>query len=288
MLEIRPVSGVIGAEIHGIDLREEQPNSVWHEIAEAQDRYGVLFFRDQHLTPAQEVAFAGHFGRFDPCVDLHKLPGHPEIEIVRKEAEQKTNIGNGWHTDQAYREIPPNFTVLFSHDVPDYGGDTSFLSMAAAYDALSDGMKAMLEGLTAYHSNSPIDSRRRNGPKDDRFIIPDEPEGDHTHPMVIRHRSGKKVLYLNPGRTMHITGWTPAESKPIFDFLHNHAARPEYQCRFHWKPGSIAIWDNHQCWHYATNDYHGDRREMHRIVVLDKMFDAANADAIKAREAGLV
>ena len=161
--------------------------------------------------------------------------------------------------------------MLYARKVPPSGGDTLFASMYAAYEALSDGLKQTLEGLRALHSSRHVFGANRHKPGNDlqgRVGNPELATQDAVHPVVIRHPgSGRKTLYVNPGFTLRFEGWTDDESRPLLDFLYRHAQRPEFCCRFQWAEGSIAFWDNRATWHYAVNDYHGERRLMHRVTI---------------------
>lgn len=269
-IEIHPNTGSVGAEIRNIDLaalHDDDVDTVRHTLF---DR-GVVFFRDQHLTPEQHVAAAERFGPIDINRFFKHADGYPMIAEVRKEPEQKTNIGGGWHTDHSYDEAPALGSMLYALEVPPSGGDTLFASMYAAYEALSDGLKQTLEGLRAEHSSRHVFGANRHKPGNDlqgRVGNPELATQDAVHPVVIRHPgSGRKALYVNPGFTLRFEGWTDEESRPLLDFLYRHAVRPEFCCRFQWAEGSIALWDNRATWHYAVNDYHGERRLMHRVTI---------------------
>jgi len=270
-IEIHPFSGAVGAEIRNVDLAsldEQATDTVRRTLF---DR-GVVFFRDQHLTPEQHVSVAQLFGPIDINRFFTHAPGYPMIAEVRKEPEQKRNIGGGWHTDHSYDEAPALGSMLYAREVPPSGGDTLFASMYAAYDALSDGLKQTLAGLRALHSSRHVfGAASRRAPDDDlqgRVGNPELATQDAVHPVVIRHPgSGRKALYVNPGFTLRFEGWTEDESRPLLDYLYRHAQRPEFCCRFQWAEGSVAFWDNRATWHYAVNDYHGERRLMHRVTV---------------------
>ncbi len=266
-MHIKPASGGVGAELLGIDLAQPLRQDVVADIRAALAEHGVIFFRDQTLTPEQHIEFAGKFGPININRFFRAVEGHPQIAEVRKEPEQKTNVGGGWHTDHSYDREPALGSVLYAREVPDHGGDTLFSSMSAAYDALSDGMKHTLSGMRAVHSSRHVFGV---GKKDDdpRYKNAEQATQDAIHPVIVRHPdSGKKVLYVNPGFTLHFEGWTADESKPLLEQLYRHAARPEFGCRFQWRQGSLAFWDNRATWHYAVNDYHGARRLMHRITI---------------------
>jgi taurine dioxygenase len=270
-IEVRPIAGALGAEIHGVDLSDDLSENQFSEIRDVFRDNGVIFFRDQTLTPEQHIAFAERWApvninRFFTAVD-----GHPKIAMVLKEPDQKKNIGGGWHTDHTYDVEPALGSMLYAHEVPSKGGDTMFASMYLAYETLSDGLKETLDGLRARHSSRPVFGIDRNTGGDDtggRVINPELATQDAVHPVVITHPlSGRKALYVNPGFTLAFEGWTDEESKPLLSYLYAHASKPEFTCRFQWKKGSIAFWDNRATWHMAINDYQGQRRLMHRITL---------------------
>lgn len=270
-IEIRPLTGGVGAEIHNLDL--SRLDDAGTEIIRRTlfDR-GVVFFRDQDLTPEQHIATAERFGPININRFFKHVDGYPAIAEVRKEPEQRSNIGGGWHADHSYDTVPALGSMLYAREVPQSGGDTMFASMYAAYDALSEGLKRTLEGLRALHSSRHVFGANNRRPKDNdldrRIANPELANQDAVHPVVIRHPgSGRKALYINPGFTLRFDGWTEEESRPILAYLYRHAVRPEFCCRFQWAEGSLAFWDNRATWHYAVNDYHGERRLMHRITI---------------------
>ena len=270
-IRVASLSARVGAEIGGVDLTAPVSDRVMAEIRQAFGEYGVVFFRDQQLAPEQHVAFAERFGPIDVNRFFATVPGYPMIAEVRKEPEQTRNIGGGWHTDHSYDETPALGSMLYAREVPQTGGDTLFASMYAAYDALSDGMKAMLEELRACHSSRHVfgmEASARRGDLNGRIGNPELATQDAVHPVVIRHpQTGRKALYVNPGFTLRFEGWTDEESRPLLDYLYRHAVRPEFTCRFRWREGSLALWDNRSTWHFAVNDYHGERRLLHRITI---------------------
>ncbi|MEQ8441866.1 MAG: TauD/TfdA family dioxygenase [Alphaproteobacteria bacterium] len=269
-MEVRPVSPAIGAEIKGIDL-SQMGDEAFSAVKQAFADNGVLFFRNQTLSPDQHIALAERFG--DIVVNRFFTPTetHPQIAEVRKEPHHKRNIGSRWHTDHSYDEAPALGSILVARELPQTGGDTLFAGVAAAYDALSDGLKSVLLSLKAWHSSrhsfgyrAEIDWKDNEG----RLQNPDAAVQDALHPVVITHPlSGRKCLYVNPEFTTHFDGWTAEESKPLLEFLYAHIARPEFTCRFRWEDGSVAIWDNRATQHCALNDYTGHRRLMHRVTI---------------------
>jgi taurine dioxygenase len=268
---VQPASPAVGAEIGGVDLGQPLSADTVDEIRHALFEFGVVFFRDQTLTPEQHVGFARRFGDINVNRFFKPVDGDPMIAEVRKEPDQQQNIGGNWHTDHSYDLAPALGSLLYAREVPETGGDTLFASMYAAYAALSDGLKGTLEGLQALHSSRHVfgvATYAERGDLKGRVANPEAATQDAVHPVVVRHPgSGRKALYVNPAFTVRFVGWTDEESRPLLQYLYQHAARPEFTCRFQWRPGSMAFWDNRCTWHYALNDYHGHRRLMHRITI---------------------
>ena len=277
--EVRPTSGALGAELLDINLAQELDAVVVADIRHALQEHGVIFFRDQRLTPEQHVAFAERMGPININRFFKTVPDYPQIAEVRKEPAQSTNIGGGWHTDHSYDQIPALGSILLACEVPSRGGDTMFACMGQAYDALSDGLKQTLKGLRAVHTIRRVfgvKAHQANPERKERFVNPELATQEAVHPVVIRHpETGRHTLYVNASFTTHFEGWTEKESKPLLDFLYQHAASPEFQTRFRWEEGSIAFWDNRATWHYALNDYQGERRLMHRITIEGVPLEAA-------------
>jgi taurine dioxygenase len=271
-IEVRPVTPHLGAEIDGVDLSEPLSEQIVGEIERAFLDFGVVFFRNQQLTPQQHIALAERFGPIDINRFFKAVDGHPQIAEVRKEAEQKANIGGSWHTDHSYDQVPAKGSLLYARELPPVGGDTLFASMYAAYDALSPGLQTTLEGLKALHSSRHVfgvDARRlAHSDLQGRIGNPELATQDAVHPVVIVHpETRRKALYVNANFTVGIEGWTTEESAALLEFLYHHAARPEFTLRFRWQPGSLAFWDNRATWHLALNDYAGHRRLLHRITI---------------------
>ena len=275
-ITIQP-QGAIGAEIHDVDLNDLSETTLV-ELRIAYAQYGVLFFRDQQLTPEAHIELAQHWGKININRFFTPVENYPQIAEVRKEPDQKYNVGGGWHTDHSYDQIPALGSLLYAKEVPSHGGDTLFAGCGVAFDNLSEGMKDTLRSLRAVHSSRHVFGESASVPNDmsDMFGNADQATQDAVHPVVIRHPlSGREILYVNPGFTTHIEGWTVQESAPLLQFLYGHIARPEHTCRFHWQPGALAFWDNRATWHFAVNDYHGERRLMHRITVEGEALTAA-------------
>ena len=271
--------GAVGAEVSNIDLNYLD-DETFAELREAYARHSVLFFHGQQLTPEAHINFAQRWGVINVNRFFTPVENYPQIAEVRKEPEQKFNIGGGWHTDHSYDQIPALGSLLYAKEVPLTGGDTLFASCAAAFDTLSEGIKTTLRSLRAVHSSRHVFGKTAPIPDDmsGLFANADQATQDAEHPVVIRHPlSGREVLYVNPGFTTHFVGWTVQESEPLLEYLYRHIGRPEHTCRFHWQAGSLAFWDNRATWHLAVNDYHGERRLMHRITVEGESLSAASA-----------
>ena len=269
-IEVVPVSGGVGVEVHNVDIKRGINAGTFDELRAAFVEHGLIFMRDQDITPDEHIAFAERWGEININRFFPRLDGYDQIATVTKEPDQTTNIGGGWHTDHSYDHVPAMGSILIARETPPVGGDTLFACMYTAYDTLSDGLRQTLEDMKAVHSSRHVfgeQSSYRDTMKD-RFSNPEDATQDAVHPVVITHpESGRKALYVNPGFTLHFDGWTAAESKPLLDYLYAHAVQLEHTTRFQWAPGSIAFWDNRCTWHYALNDYHGTRREMHRITI---------------------
>ncbi len=278
-IEVRKLTGGCGAEVLGVDVNALS-NSQWSELQRAYAEHGVIFFRDQILTPEQHLAFARRWAPIDVNRFFTPVKGYPEIAEVRKEPQQQTNIGGGWHTDHSYDEVPAMGSILLARELPDEGGDTLFANMYRAFETLSPGLQRMLEGMHAVHGSAHIfgaSGVHKNNPEavgryGNQHLVGE----DVLHPVVIRHPlSGRKALYVNPAFTLRFENWSAEDSRPLLEHLYRHASRPEFTCRFRWCEGSIAFWDNRATWHYAANDYHGERRLMHRITVAGCALEAA-------------
>jgi taurine dioxygenase len=199
------------------------------------------------------------------------MADHPEVMEGIKEPEDRVNFGGGWHSDMSFLERPAIGSILYAVETPEVGGDTLFASQIAAYEALSPGLKATLESLRAIHSASREYSSRGHSAQKRKSMAIAEADGlvgEYAHPMVLTHpESGRKALYVNPAFTLKIEGWKTSESKPLLDYLFQHCRYEGFTCRFAWRPGSVAFWDNRSVWHFALNDYHGQRRHMRRVTV---------------------
>ena len=262
-MQVRRIAGALGAEIRGVDLSKQVPVE---EIRAAFLEHGVIFFRDQRLDLAQFMAFARRMGKPVEYPFVKGIEGFPEVIEVKKLEHERHNFGGIWHSDTAYLEEPPMGSMLLAREVPPYGGDTLFASQYLAYEALSEGMRRLLEGLVAINASSKADVTRT---REDRVREEDKSkEYLAEHPVVRVHpETGRKAIYVNVAHTVRFRGMTEQESAPLLDYLFRHQVNPEFTCRFQWAGGSLAFWDNRCTQHNPVNDYHGHRRVMHRITL---------------------
>ncbi len=268
-IRVEPLSPALGAEVYGVDLAGPLDESSVAEIRRAFLSHLVIFFRDQAMTPEQFLRFARTMGEPSEYPMVKGMDEYPEITEVIKKEDERVNFGGIWHSDTTYLEYPPMATMLYALEVPPVGGDTLFANMHMAYESLSSGMQRLLEGLTAVNSAgkdiaaATRADRIRERPGDVGDSVPTA-----EHPLVRTHpETGLKALYVNPGHTVRIGGLSEPESAPILDYLYAHQTRAEFTCRFRWRVGSLAFWDNRAAQHYPLNDYHGFRRAMQRITL---------------------
>ncbi len=267
-IKVLPLAGALGAEISGIDLATDLTDESVAEIRRAWLAHLVVFFRDQSLEPAQFLAFARRIGVPVEYPFVKGMDEFPEIITVAKLPDETVNFGGIWHSDTVYLERPPMGTMLIAREVPPVGGDTMWANMYAAYDALSPGMQRLLEPLRSVNSSALADVSktredriRDSGAGSDREYLSE-------HPVVRTHpETGRKALYVNVAHTQRFVDMTEEESRPILRFLFEHSVRPEFTCRFRWRVGSVALWDNRCAMHNPINDYHGYTRRMHRITL---------------------
>ncbi|MFZ2207327.1 MAG: TauD/TfdA family dioxygenase [Porticoccaceae bacterium] len=265
--EVHPLTPAVGAEITGLDLSQPIPPATLAALRKVWLERKVLFFRDQVLTPDQQLAFTRQFGEVEKYPFLPGIEGHPLIAPVLKLAHETVNFGGVWHSDTAYLETPAAGATLYALEIPPVGGDTIFVNMVLAYATLPDAIKAQIQGLRAVNSSAKADvtKTREDRLKDAGDSAPRQ-EFANLHPVVRTHpETGEKILYVNEGHTLCFEGWTEEASQPLLNLLYQHLRKPEYQCRFRWSPGALAMWDNRAAQHYPVNDYHGHRRLLHRI-----------------------
>jgi taurine dioxygenase len=268
-IEVRRIAGALGAEISGVDLCRELADETVADIRKAWLDHCVIFFRDQDLPPARFLGFAKRFGAVIEYPFVKGIEGFPEIIPVVKLEHERINFGGIWHSDTSYLEAPPMGTLLIAREVPPHGGDTMFANAYLAYETLSEGMKRLLDRLVAVNTSVLADqSRTREDSVRQNLRADAKEEYVAEHPVVRTHpETGRKALYCNVGHTLRFKDMSVEESRPVLDYLFRHQVRPEFTCRFSWRPGSVAFWDNRCALHNPVNDYHGYRRVMHRITL---------------------
>ncbi len=273
VLEVHPLTGAIGAEISGVDLAQLD-DEAFTRIHRAFLDHGAIFFRDQKLDPSAQLAFARRFGEPEIHPIVEGTAEHPEVLRVVKPAGQPASFGVGWHSDNSFFEEPSLGSVVFGEVVPPTGGDTLFASMERAWESLSPPLQEMLDGLSAIHSakrayDPDVTGREKyEGKATLRYRYSDAVLAEVAHPVVRTHpETGRRCLYVNPMFTQRIEGLGTAESDAILEFLYRHCASPDFQCRFRWRPGSVAVWDNRCVWHYAMNDYQAHERVIVRVTI---------------------
>jgi taurine dioxygenase len=268
-LEVRPLSRAVGAEILGINLLDPVSDAQIAEIRKIWLQHSVVFFREQPLEPGAFQAFAQRFGEIIEYPFVKGLPDFPLIVPVLKLPHEKHNFGGVWHTDTTYLQEPPMATMLIARELPPVGGDTLFASNYAAFEGLSPALQDTLRTLKGVNSSAKAAvTHSREDRLADSATDKGRSELNSEHPVVRTHpETGREALYVNPGHTVRFAGWTEEESAPLLNYLFEQQVKPEYTCRFVWRPGSIAFWDNRCALHNPINDYHGHKRLLHRITL---------------------
>jgi taurine dioxygenase len=266
---VRPIAGALGAEVSGVDLSRPLELKTVAEIRRAFLEHLVIFLHGQDLQLPQYMAFARALGTPVEYPFVKGLPNFPHVIEVKKLEHEKVNFGGIWHSDTTYLDAPPMASMLLAREVPPYGGDTLFANQYLAYETLSEGMKRLIAGLKGVSASAKADVSKT---REDRIKTDGKSEARKDfaaeHPVVRTHpETGRKALYVNVAHTARFAGMTEEESAPVLGYLFRYQVRPEFTCRFSWKPGSIAVWDNRCAQHNPVNDYHGHRRVMHRITL---------------------
>ncbi len=271
-IQVKPLNPVIGAEIEGVDISKPLGNQMFQEIHDALMEHQVLFFRDQEMTLDEHKAFGRLFGELHIHPASGKTEGHPEVLTIHADERSKVVAGMKWHSDVSCDLDPPMGSILHLHQIPEVGGDTMFASMYAAYDALSEPVKAFIGGLQAWHESAHV-HRDRLGHKG----VPRDSAGNYPeslHPIVRTHPvTQRKCLFVNENFTTRIEGLGTNESAAILKMLYDHIATPEFQYRFAWREKSVAFWDNRCSQHRTVWDYYPHVRHGYRVTVAgDKPF----------------
>ena len=274
-LTIQPVTGRIGAEISGVDLAGRIDAAGAAMLRATLFEHQVLFFRGQHLDLPAQKRVTEVFGPLVTLPYIEPLAEDPQVIAVLKEAaETRVGVfGGDWHSDFSFLAQPPAGSVLSAVEVPAFGGDTLWANQIAAYEHLPADLKAMVEGRGAVHVGAPYGVKHAP-PEETRSgasirMTRGDPAADRerVHPAVRRHpESGRAALFVNPIYTTRLEGMSETESRPVLEALYKHATRPEFCCRWRWRPGDLAVWDNRTTLHFAVNDYDGARRLLYRTA----------------------
>jgi taurine dioxygenase len=265
MLQVHPVTPTIGAEVEGVDLDQRCHPGTLFELEKAWLDHKVLFLRDQqHVTTDRHVDFCRQFGELERHPFAPPKPGHPEVMVVLANERRRGNE-NTWHSDVTWREMPSLGSMLRAIEVPATGGDTLFADMEAAYDGLGAELQDRLVGLTAVHDLAAV-AAGIAGREAAEALREQFPPSEH--PVIRTHPdTGRRSIYVNAAFTTHIVGLHRDESDMLLQHLYRQAAIPEYQCRLHWEPGTVALWDNRCVQHYAVSDYWPATRIMERVTI---------------------
>lgn len=273
--EIKPLSGTIGAELIGIDLSQPMNDATFAAFNKAWQKYKVLFFRDQGLTPEQHIALGKKFGEIDISKFIPTLDGYPEIRVQDMSDADKVPGDINWHHDNSFVEVPQRCSFLYALQVPAAGGDTVWINMVKVFEALSKPMQTFLEELTGVHDIIDImgpQILRDQGPE--AWLGARDRNPPVEHPVVRIHPdTGEKCLYVNPLMTSFIKDLKPDESKDLLDFLYRKMIEPQFMVRWHWREGSVAFWDNiatiHRGIYADMPDLSKEPRVMHRVAVTE-------------------
>ncbi len=287
---LTPLSGALGGLVEGLRLDKDLPAETVAELRRALLEFKVLFFRGQTLSPERHLAFARRFGVPQGPGAIPSLDGYPMIR--KQQYDQYSRIGSdiNFHADDSFRTYPSKFSILYGIDMPPAGGDTIWVDMEKAYDALSTPMKSFLEGLSAEHNllrSFGLNILKQYGAKAVENMLKRNPPA--VHPVIRAHpETGRKSIYVNELLTSHICELNAEESENTLQFLYRHSYRPDFQCRFKWANGSVAMWDNRCTQHRGINDFFPAFRLMHRIPVIDDQRPSLHPEQEKVLDFGAV
>jgi taurine dioxygenase len=267
--EVERLGARLGAEIHGLDLKQGMNPATFEAFEAALIEHKVIVLRDQHLDTEQHVAISRLFG----ALEVHPMRPQgqfPEILVLDNHKDNPVLSTDVWHSDTTFRKNPTKYTILRCEIMPKVGGDTLWADMEAAYEGLSEAFRTLIVDLKAVHDFKNFRSLYTRSDEDQaKLKRMEELFPNPTHPVVRTHPvTGRKSLFVNPQFTLHIDGMEPMESRAILDVLCAQAVVPEYQFRLRWTPGAIVFWDNRSTQHYAANDYYPQRRRMERTAVI--------------------
>lgn len=273
-LRVEPLKADFGARVSGPDLSEPLSADTANVLRQAWAKHGFLVFPNQTLEPAQLEAFTESLGKFGSDPFIEPMEGHPNILELRREPDEKAqNFGAAWHSDWSFQPCPPAGTLLHSKIVPPVGGDTLYADGHRAWEALSETMQGMLEGLSATHSASFAYGprgifARETAERTMKIVVSEDAEDTQTHPVVRTHPvTGRKSLFVNPVYTVGINGLTPAENFVLLKFLYDHMTQEEFVHRHQWEPNMLVLWDNRSTMHFADGGYDGHLRVLHRTTL---------------------
>ena len=279
-----PLAAAMGAEIVGVNLVNPTAAQI-AEIRSALFRHKMIYFRNQKLSHADHERFSLQFGEFAEDAYTQGVAGHRNVHPLIKEADDRSEMvfGAGWHTDSPFLPKPPAITMLYSVQIPPYGGDTTWANSALAYTMLSDAYRRMIQPLGVHFSLRDVLRAAQEGAETrdtplgrlaatrESPTLPDDLQRKirgSVHPLVRSHPvTGEKALYIDPSYAVNLDGMLPDEAAPIMRFLTDHTTQAAFTCRLRWEPDMLAMWDNRLCLHQAYNDYQGHRREMYRTTV---------------------
>lgn len=255
-MKVTRLAAPLGAIVEGLDVRDVD-DGTWQTLNDLFCRHHVLIFPGQTLTPGDQMAFGRRWGELvrHPYAGL---PEHPEIIELTNHGKRR-DVNQHWHSDMSYNERPPKLTMLYALEAPELGGDTAFANQHLAYEALSDGMRALVDGLEAIHSAEGLAGIYGEDPKEAPRAI---------HPVARTHdENGRRALFVCRAFTQRFVHWTREESRSVLDYLYQHSIRPEFQARQQWRPGDLVMWDNRSVLHFAVHDHGDDPRVIHRLQV---------------------
>ncbi len=275
MFEIKPLTGFIGAEIEGVNLRQSMSSELADKLRSTLDKWYVIFIRGQFLDIAQQKQLTRVFGTLMQLPYIKPMDDEPNVIAVLKEASDSGGgvFGGDWHADLSFLAQPPSGSVLNAVEVPNVGGDTVWANQAIAYETLPAELKTLIEDRDAVHTGKPYGVKHAPSPEQRSGRSIQMTRGDPAADKEIRHsvvythpRTGRRALNVNPTYTTRLSGMTEAESTPILNAIYKHCTKPDFCCRFRWSAGDIAVWDNRMAMHHAVNDYDGYRRLLYRTA----------------------
>lgn len=268
-MQIKPVTGTIGAEISGVDLSGELDPAIQDRIYDAVIEHLVVFFRDQDLSPAAQFEFAKTFGTpAQPHPVYPHLPGFDRVVLLKNDGDRPPDTDE-WHTDLTFQRESPFLSVLYAEQVPDTGGDTLWANMYAAYETLPAEIQALASRLSAVHDMGAFRNNYLGADNDVAALNAAMSSiGSAVHPVAPKHPvTGRRLLFVNRSFTQQVVGMLKAESDRLLQYLFSHIDSASLQLRFRWRRGSVAIWDNRSTQHYAVADYLPAYRRMHRVII---------------------